>query len=82
MNHEITKSINGNSKANEKQIIESAFDSIIKKDDTRNGKNDKKDIVAFKNVLIFRLVMISMDMMLEHATMIIIVVTKSLEKFG
>ena len=51
VNHEITKSINGDSESNEKQIVDSAFYSIIKKHDARNGKNDKKNIISFKNML-------------------------------
>jgi hypothetical protein len=61
VNHTITKSVKCDSKSNEKQIIDSALNSVVKKDDTGNGKNDKKDVIAFKNVLVFGLVMIGME---------------------
>jgi hypothetical protein len=32
----------------------------VKKNNTRNGKNHKKDVVAFKNMGIFGLVMVGM----------------------
>lgn len=58
VNHKIAKTIDGDSQSNEKQIIDSALYTIVKKDDAGNGKNDKKDVVALKNMLIFGLVMI------------------------
>jgi hypothetical protein len=58
--HEITKSIKCDSESNEKQIVYATLHSKIKKYDAGNGKNHKKNIVSFKNISIFGLVMISM----------------------
>tara|TARA_R110000868_G_scaffold36900_4_gene130494 strand:- start:593 stop:859 length:267 start_codon:yes stop_codon:yes gene_type:complete len=58
VNHKITKPIGSDSQSNEKQIIDAALDTKIKKSDAGDGKNDKENVVPFKRMGIFRLVMI------------------------
>ncbi|GEC73060.1 hypothetical protein FFL01_25990 [Flavobacterium flevense] len=60
MDQEITNSVNGDTEAYEKQIVDAALNSVIKKNDAGNGKNDKKNVVAFKHVFVFRLMMVFM----------------------
>jgi hypothetical protein len=42
MNHEIRKSIGCNSKSDEEQIVNSSFNAIVEKHDTRHGKKSQK----------------------------------------
>lgn len=60
MNHKIAKTISGDPKSDEEQIIDSAFDAVIKKHDAWDGKNDKENIIAFKRMGVFWLVMVFM----------------------
>jgi hypothetical protein len=61
MDHEITQTVKHNSQSNEEFIVQTSFDAIIKQYDTWNSKNDKKDIIPFKNIRVFWLMMISME---------------------
>jgi hypothetical protein len=60
MNHKIAESVCGNTTGDKKQVIESALNTKIKQHYAWNRKNDKKDIVAFKSMFVFRLMMICM----------------------
>jgi hypothetical protein len=60
MHHEIAKSVKSDSHGYEKKIIHATLYPEVKKNNTRNGKNHKKNVVAFKNMGVFRLVMIGM----------------------
>lgn len=60
MNQKIADAVKSYAQTNEKKIIDSALDPIIKKDDAGNGKNDEENIVAFENMGIFGLVMVGM----------------------
>jgi hypothetical protein len=65
--HEIAKTVKCDSESNEEQIVHASFYAKIKKNDTRCGKNHKKDIVSFENVGIFGLVMIGVK--IPHQSM-------------
>jgi len=54
----ITQAVSKNSQANEKSVIETGFCPKIKQEDAGNGKNHEKQIVALKNMGVFRLVMV------------------------
>jgi hypothetical protein len=60
MHHEIAKSVKGDSQSYEKKIVHPSFYSEVKKNNTRNGKNHKKDIVAFEHMGVLGLVMVGM----------------------
>ncbi len=61
VNQKITYSISGNATCYKKQIIETALDSKVKKNDAWNGENDKKDIITLKSMFVFWLVMICVE---------------------
>lgn len=58
MDHEITKAISCNTTGHKKQIIETALNAKIKQHNTGNGENYKKDIITFKSMFVFGLMMI------------------------
>jgi hypothetical protein len=58
--HKIAKSVERNTQSDEKQVVKMSCRAKVKKHDTGNGKNDKKDVVSFKNIGIFGLVMVGM----------------------
>jgi hypothetical protein len=60
MNHEIRKSIGCNSKSDEEQIVNSSFNAIVEKHDTRHGKKSQKISLRSKNISVLRLMMIFM----------------------
>jgi len=67
VNHKVTKSVNRDSETDEKKIIDSAFNPEVKKNDTGHCKNDKKDVIALKDVSVFRLMMVGVE--IPHETM-------------
>ena len=60
VNHEITESVKCDSESNEKQIIHSALNAKVEKNDARKSKNHKENIISFENICVFWLVMIGM----------------------
>jgi len=58
VNQKVTGTVKRNAASNKKQIIESALNTKVKQDDTRNRKNDKENIIALKSMLVFWLMMI------------------------
>lgn len=61
MDQEITQAVEHDTKADKKFVIQAALYSVVKQGDAWRCKNDKKDVVAFKDIGIFRLVMIGVE---------------------
>jgi hypothetical protein len=58
--HKIAKSVKCNAQTNEKQVVKMSCRAKVKKHDTGDGKYDKKNVVSFKNIGVFGLMMVGM----------------------
>jgi len=59
VNQKITDTISRDAASDKKQVIETALNAKIKQHNAWNGKNDKENIISFKGIFVFGLMVIS-----------------------